>query len=147
MPVGIITAEFLTNSNAQIVNSLRAAEATINTELRAWYLSNLSYWSGDPLDIDAIGAAFSRTTCGEAYSLALASTQGTQGDAMSAKLQSDYLATMERAFRARHASPVRRALQAASRRLGHGDVANSPAARVQTLAQDMILAGATGFQE
>ena len=142
MSTGTLDSNFLANMLAAIAAAANAAGAATNSLLREWFLGDTRIWSGDPLDIDAIANAFARATSGDSYAAAMTSSTGAVGDAMAAKMQSDYLAAMERAFRMRHASPIRCVMHAASRRLGHGNAADGPIARVQTLAQDMLVAAA-----
>lgn len=145
MPSGVLDPTFLTAVSRLIAHADNVAQANTNAELRAWFLGDETAWSGDPLDVAAISDAFSRESVGSNYASALSSTTGSLGDAMSAKLQSDKLAAMERAFRMRHASPIRSTLHAASRRMGHGNAADGVVARMATMAQDLIVAGAAGF--
>lgn len=116
-----------------------------NQDLGAWYLGDLDLWSGDTLDVDAINKAFSREAVGDAYGTIFTADdgtagEGTVGEAASCVLQSDYLAVIERAFRMRHASPIRSRAQAAARRIGHSHDAGC-IARVRSYAQDLITAG------
>lgn len=123
-----------------IDNAQTNGDAERNQELMAWFLSDLSLWSGDVLDVDAISDAFDREDVGVLYSEAIAD-DGTVGEAGSTKLQSDYLAMAERAFRIRHMSPIRARAQASARRTAHGDAAGC-IARVRAYAQTLLDAGA-----
>lgn len=122
------------------------ADAEQNTGIRNWMLANTALWRGDPLDIADMAEAFARAGLAEQYATAINDAQGSRGDAMSAKMQSDYLAAQERAFRLRHATPIRCALHAAGRRNAHGLASVGPIARVQGLAQDLLVAGGAGFE-
>lgn len=66
--------------------------------------------------------AFDRTKLNDAYEAATLDPKnaGTVGDVISYKLQIDYIASMERAFRARHSSLVRSFCHGAGRRYGQG---------------------------
>lgn len=71
-----------------------------------------------------------------------AQNPGTAGDAASLKLQAGYNATEERAFRARHATPIRCVVHAHARLQGHGD-AVGVFGRVKSEAVNLIKAGGT----
>jgi hypothetical protein len=146
MPVGSLDATFLNNTQALKDHATGVAAAHTGAQLRRWYLAWLAGWSGDPLDLNGMADAFARTGLGAMYGAALTDNRGASGDAASAKLQSDYLGAMERAFRLRHATPIRCALHAAARRLGHSHAGAGIFARVETYAQDLIVAGAAGFK-
>ena len=79
-------------------------------------------WTGDPTNVPELHKPiFDRDKINQAYEDSHASgDSGSVGDAMAAKLQLGFLAAAERAFRARHASPVRERLHAAARLKGHG---------------------------
>lgn len=139
MPVELDPA-FVNAMSALLENARAAAAAATGDESPAWFLGDLDAWSGDALQVAAVGAAFARDGVGSAYSAALANG-GTAGAAAGAKVQSDYLALAERAFRMRHASPVRCRLQAAGRRLAHADEEAGVIARVVACAQDFLNAG------
>lgn len=145
MPIGTIDEVFAANIAALKESAADAAAAATNGGLRAWMLGDTSLWAGNPLDLDSIGEAFSRRGPGSAYALALVSSHGSTGDAMSAKFQSDALAARERAFRLRHATAVRCGMHAAGRRAGQAEGLGA-AGRLETHAQDLIAAGAAGFR-
>jgi hypothetical protein len=75
----------------------------------------------DPLDIPGITAAYDRNEVDTNYAELLKSgdDSGTCGEVVSVKTQGDYIAIMERGFRARHATPVRCIGHAMARRKGH----------------------------
>ncbi len=92
--------------------------------LRPWNRpATSSDWNGDPLQIEDTIKPFDRTKIGEVYEEMLAdgTDSGTVGDGQALKTQSDYLAVMQRGFRARHCTPVRLMAMAIARREGHGD--------------------------
>ena len=74
----------------------------------------------DPIKITE--QLFDRTDINEQYAAATNNPQdaGTVGDVISLKLQNDYVASAERAFRARHTSIARASCLAAGRRFGQG---------------------------
>lgn len=91
--------------------------------------------------------AFDRNEMNANYDEAMASATdpGTLGDVMGVKLQVDYVASEERAFRLRHATSVRCIVVAHGRALGHGHDKGVYAA-AENLVGDHILAGAQGQQ-
>lgn len=146
MPIGSLSDSFLANVAALQAHAENVAAAEANTQLRSWMLSVIAYWSGNPLDINGMAQAFTRTDNSNTYAAVLADpSKGSAGDAASAKLQSDYLALQERSFRLRHATPIACRLTAAARRLGHGAAGNGVFARVTSFAQDQLVAGSSGF--
>jgi len=73
-------------------------------------------------DIKNLSAAFERSGPNQKYEEEMSKgSESTVGVCMGAKVQIDYLGMMERAFRARNASPIRCYTHAASRRKAHGD--------------------------
>lgn len=71
-----------------------------------------------------------------------AENSGTAGDIIGVRLQLAYNAAEERAFRTRHATPIRLLAHATARRKGHGNTKGTFAA-VRKLVEDAIAAGAT----
>jgi hypothetical protein len=135
-----VSPRFVASLSAMIDHAVAQCSHAVNGGRPAWFRGQQSTWSGEVLDVDAIASAFDRSSIGEAYSEAVAGG-GTVGAAASSKMQSDYLAMMERSFRMRHLSPVRSALHAATRRLGHSDTNRGVIARVGKYAQDLLLDG------
>jgi hypothetical protein len=75
-----------------------------------------------PLVIADLGSTYDRAAINTNYvdCLSDGDSPGTVGDVVAVKTQGDILATMERGFRARHASSIRCRAHAAARRQGHG---------------------------
>lgn len=98
------------------------ADAVCGDTQRRWFLPPTSDWSGDPLDIAGMNAAFDRTDLNSLYVDVVSDEEqrGRQGEAMLLKLQMDYVASLERAFRTRHATSVRSRIHASGRLYGHG---------------------------
>ena len=71
--------------------------------------------------IEAMHEPFSRAEHEDQFAQVVkdAEQPGTTGDFAMIALQGDFLAAMERAYRDRHMSPVRRRVQVAGRRMGH----------------------------
>lgn len=131
---------FVQLMTAMLNDAIKASVSGRNQGLSVWFLGDTSLWSGDPLDIASIAAAFSRAKVGTSYSDTLTSEDGTVGDAASCTLQSDYLAMVERAFRMRHSSPIRSEAHATARKLGHSAIGGC-IDRVKEYAQSLINAG------
>jgi hypothetical protein len=74
-----------------------------------------------PLDIPGITDGFNRDQIDTNYGQLIqsGSDAGTVGDVICVKTQGDYIAEMERGYRARHATPVRCIGHAMARRKGH----------------------------
>src|SRR5688572_22144045 len=94
------------------------ADAVCAGTQRKWLLPPTSAWSGDPMDIPGMNHAFDRTALNNLYIAVVSDTQqrGRQGEAGILKIQVDYIAALERAFRTRQASSVRCKIHAAARR-------------------------------
>jgi hypothetical protein len=99
-------------------------------------------WNGDLHDLVGMNSAFSRDVLNSMYSAALfdPNTGGTVGDCITAKAQIDWIATMERAFRTRHASRIRCAAHASARRRGHGSTNGIFTGTVLGYVQGMVQA-------
>lgn len=82
----------------------------------------LGSWDGDTLDIDNMAEAFSRLDLEEQFREAIANPAdpGVVGDLPAILVQGDFLAQLERAYRARHMSSIRSKTHAAARHRGHG---------------------------
>lgn len=81
-------------------------------------------FSTDPFDTQSLADGFSRDEANVDFSRIInPEDPGTTGDLIAVATMVDYLAVMQRAFRARHtASRARMAAQAAARKKGHGNV-------------------------
>lgn len=121
-----------------------AADGVGNGE-RSWQIP-ASMTDFGPLDIDRIDEAFNRDEIGANYEDVIGdpTNPGTMGDAIALTMQSDYVAMMERAFRARHATPVRLLVLASARRKGHAHEAGVFHRNVMGHAVDALAAGAAG---
>ena len=95
------------------------------------YMVGLS-WDGDLFDRDSMAEAFERSSINNDYSIAIRNSvyriapnepdevRGTIADIAACQAQAGYLAQRERAFRARHTTPILANCFAAARRRGHG---------------------------
>jgi hypothetical protein len=94
------------------------AQASRSAEPRPW---NRPEKAKDPLDIAGITDAFDRSEIDTNFSELLQDPEspGTCGDVICVKTQGDYVAEIERGFRARHATPVRCICHSMARRKGH----------------------------
>jgi hypothetical protein len=97
----------------------------------------------DPLDIPGITNAYNRQDVDANYAelLKSGSDPGTCGDVICVKTQGDYIAEMERGFRARHATPVRCIGHAMARRKGHANDAGIFLGGVLKHVQDALKSG------
>ncbi len=119
---GTIHDRFRLQAEALQAEAAAIAASVTATGQRPWQTGDDdSKWDGDPLNIGGITLAFDRSDIGQAYASCLSdpSHPGSTADAMALKLQSDWLAMQERAFRCRHETSVRAAVHAAARRAGH----------------------------
>lgn len=103
------------------------------------------WWPTDgagPFDLEGMIADFDRAGIDANYAECLAdpAAPGTVGDVVSLRHQAAVVAALERAHRARHASPVRLAAFAAARRRGHGHDAGVLAGVWVRAAQDALTA-------
>lgn len=90
-----------------------------NKKPKRWYRPG--GFKADLFDMPAYHEPFDRTQHEEEFVEAhkKPSDPGTTGDGIISTLQGDWLACMERAFRARHHTPVRRRIHPAARMIGH----------------------------
>jgi hypothetical protein len=146
MPTGSVDDTFAAKLEDLAASAVNAGDAALNEDLRQWIFADDDAWDGDPLDVADISNLFDRSNLGEMYSEAFTSDDGSAGDAEAAKIQSDYLASMERAFRLRHRTPISRAMNAASRKYGQGDDSVGLFARTSSYIEDVLAAGADGFE-
>ena len=89
-------------------------------------------WDGDLFDFTSMSLGFDRSELEQQYETAILNAaaeddvdapnpnRGTLADLAGVKAQIGYLSQRERAFRARHATPIMAACFAAARRRGHG---------------------------
>jgi hypothetical protein len=118
-----LNEEFIDQLFAAAGVSSAADDATMLNGQRQWMLPPSNGWNGDPQDIVGMNLAFKRDNLNAQYQSVLGTPEhkGTVGEAMVVKLQIDYVAALERAFRTRHCSSIRAKIHAAGRRRGQGD--------------------------
>ena len=108
--------EELRTQAASLANSLQGASS------RKWQVPEADGWDGNVLDLEGISKAYDRQGLNQAYEdLLKGGKGGSVGECAALKLQIDYLAVLERAFRTRHMTSVRARMHAAGRRRGHGN--------------------------
>lgn len=102
--------------------AMAAANGTQLSGQAVWYRPFLRGWSGNPLDLKGMQAAFDRSSLNALYQAGLLQPayKATVGDMMAAKLQIDYTSGLERAFRTRHATRIRCVAHNMARKKGHG---------------------------
>lgn len=112
------------------------SQAQQGTAQRKWLAPD--DWQGDPFNIAEIHKpAFDREAINTNYlELFTTDSKAGAGDAGSLKIQLDYVAIAERAFRSRHASHVRCLAHTAARHAGQAHDAGV-FAHVQNYAQDL----------
>lgn len=122
MPIGTVSDNFYDVIDRMTNDLQEAGDAPEEITQRPWMTPDLNGYDGDPLNIGGMAAAFDTTDLNNAYATATqqAGAPGRVVDRMVAKIQVDYLAAMERAYRARHATIVRCQMHAAGRRQGQG---------------------------
>jgi hypothetical protein len=101
------------------------AEARKGGTQTQWLMPTLEgEWDGDLFDIEGISESFNRDGANDKFEEATkdAEDSGVVGDLVSATLQVDFMACMERAFRQRHTMRRPRTFaHMAARRQGHGN--------------------------
>ncbi len=122
MPVTSLDPDFLDHiAEIEDWSNTAAAASNLNAQ-RQWMYPPLGTWNGNPLDIAGTTGAFDRTALNDLYEDIIANEEDTRiGETMVVKLQIDYLAALERAFRTRHCSSVRARIHASARRAGMGE--------------------------
>lgn len=123
-------------------NAGNQAESFRQSEQRKWQVPD-ELQADDVFDVANLHQqAFDRTEINDNYVDCVSSPKdaGTTGDVISLKLQLDYNAAEERAFRARHASPIRNMCHAMARRKYQKEGPTFDA--VEKQAADAIAAGA-----
>lgn len=142
-PVGRIHDRFLDQVKAAKRNATVLDLATTAGAQREWALLSRGNWNGDTLDIPDTTKAFDRDVINQDYELMMSDAQnpGSLGSCISLKMQVDWLAALERAFRTRHATIVRSSVHAIARRRGHGSAEGVFLGGVLRYAQDTLHKG------
>jgi len=120
-----------------------AGAAASSWSKREWQTPPPRSWDGDHGKIKDMSAAFDRTDLNAEYESIVGdpAAPGVVGDLIADGVQIAYVGAMERAYRARHASPVRCLMHAAARRRGHGDPAGILKGSLVTHVQNVVAAG------
>jgi hypothetical protein len=147
MPVGTITERYAAQHVRLKLTALSIALEATGTLGRSWHVPNTNggLWDGDPHNLGGIAQAFDRAQAATLYAAALLTADGSGGDVMALKLQHDYVAMQERAYRLRHLSPIRAVVHAGARRKGHSTDVVGPIDRVTAFIADLLVAGAAGW--
>lgn len=140
---GVVHPEFSDHIANLIEVAAKAAAAIMEGTQPVWSMPPLAEgWSGSPYDLEGIAAAFKREEIGNDYAEAMSgSTEGTVGATMALKMQSDYVALRERAFRVKYLSSARQVAMATARRMGHGNPSGVFGNVVQRYVQDTLRRG------
>lgn len=148
MSMGRLYERFLAQQEAARTYAEASSLAAQGADVRQWYVPDLGTgWDGDPFNMAGVAAAFSRAEPTENYQAFFFYQFGTAGDCVAAKMQSDYLACQERAYRLRHLTPVRASAHACARHRGHANAGVGVFARLTSHIQDVLVAGSTGLPE
>lgn len=112
----------LDNVDALAASGASIGDAASDAGKRRWQTPPPRGWSGEHSDIEGLIKPFDRDGINAKYAGAIADPNkpAPYSDLMSLALQIGYVGAMERAYRARHASPIRCLLAASGRRAGHG---------------------------
>jgi hypothetical protein len=109
---------------------------------RFWMLPTFRGWDGDPHNIPDMAKPFARDEPNQEYIQEITKdVGGKQSIAMGRKIEIDYMAMMERAFRARQAGPIRCTLHSAGRRLAHSEPAGIHQGGVIKWVQNVLSSG------
>ena len=146
MPVGTITSRYTAQQLVLRAHALSVALEATGALQRGWYVPDPNGWEGEIFDIAGVSSAFDRSEVAALYQTALMTVLGAGGDAMALKLQSDYLAVQERAWRLRHLSPIRAVMHAGARRIGHSTGQVGAFDRVTQYIADLLISGVAGWQ-
>jgi hypothetical protein len=138
-------------------------QSAIGTDQRLWQLPNPnptpSPWNYNLFNIEGIRQAFDRTNPNKLYLRALLkgppvgvdiqesaipTGEGRSTDCQVEKIQIDYLASQERAFRLRHSSIPRCAMHAAARRKGHSSLSDQGAVTLTINSEPQDMTGPIG---
>lgn len=122
MPVVQIDDAFLAHLVQAALRSFQSFQGASLAGQRHWMMPPLQSWTGDPLDLAGMNAAFERDELNDLYSQMLndPDSEGTVGDCAAAKLQIGYTSVLERAFRTRHMTHPRAVAHAQARRQAQG---------------------------
>jgi hypothetical protein len=141
-PKGKVHEVFRTLLDGLVSQAQSIAQGLKQTGQRKWQTP--TEWDGSPLDLASMTEPFDRGEIGTNYEelISDASAPGTVGDVASVKMQGDYVASMERAFRASRATPVRCLAHAAAARNGQGNSKGVFNGSILKYAEDCLQAGA-----
>jgi hypothetical protein len=137
---GQIHDVFQDNVHALAAQAARQAAAGRGPGVRPW---NHPEGAGSTLDIPGMTRVFDRDAIDGDYQELLGSGEdpGSCAAVISVKTQADLVASMERAYRARHATPVRCLAHALGRRMGHSSTQGVFLGGILQHAQDALKAG------
>jgi hypothetical protein len=142
MTMARIFSRYNDQNNNLIETADNASEANrLNTQ-REWRTPVA--WVDPPWKIQELGdPTFTRIEMDSLYPKYYFEPEGKMADCMVTKIQSDHLASQERAWRLRHATSIRCNMHSSVRRKGQGDGAGS-FGRITNHLLDILAAGDTG---
>lgn len=137
---GQIHAEFVDHIEELREQGAKIAAAAQKRAQRPWQVP--AKQTTTLTDIEGLSSGFSRDNANVNYEEVMQSgtSPGTVGDVMSLGTQIDHMAAAERAYRLRHATPIRAAVLSSSRRAGHGH-SQGVLGSVKTLAENQLQQG------
>lgn len=145
MPSGILDNYFSSMINWLVDYAENRADALLLEADGDWATAKtVAGIAVDPFAIPELRLPFLRTDINVAYQETLIEGNGSLGDCSALTLQGDYLAAMERCYRLRHASKLRRQTWAAARFLGHADP-KGIFERVQDHVTEILTDANTGY--
>lgn len=120
-------ADVFTKQIEALVNYAIAMEGSIRGQNPSSFFtpdrgdsSSGSGWSGDLTDLQGMSAAFNREELYQMFRDAVKDeNSGSVGDLIAIVTQGDFIASLERAYRARHQLSIRARAHAAARHRGH----------------------------
>jgi hypothetical protein len=117
-----IRNRFVSQVKACAESAKTTEEALKNVEQMRQHKVDKNAWQGDVFDLKDMAKPWERKENEEDVikSIKDAGKPGVVGDLISSTLQGDWLATQERAFRAKHQTKIRSSMHAAARKRGHG---------------------------
>lgn len=138
-----ISPIFLALATKLADDSKAAGRSVVDYASRTWQTPPPRGWDGDHSKIEEMGAAFDRAALNAEFESIVGdpNSPGVVGDLIADGIQIAYVGAMERAYRARHASPVRCLIHAAARRKGHGSPVGILKGSLVAHVQDVIAAG------
>lgn len=124
-PTAIADVDPILQKQLTSLSTQAAAEQTARLQgsQAVWMIPELNGWSGSVFDLQGMAMPFDRSQSNAWFTQATKTpgSPGTSGDLVITTTQIDYLAVMERSFRARYMTRTRAMCHAMGRKSGHGN--------------------------